>query len=191
MNLPSMMQNMQDMSPEDKKELMLAAALFLFFSFSAVFSLMNFMWLNNPTDTSVTRDIPVPKISGTGKTSNIEDLVAKYDAYNKSRTYSGQMVTLAEAVGRCPITDASAQIGKIMSSSPEKYEVPEVVPVIAIKALVIMEGTGVATLDIEGERSGQIVRSGYVFGGGKGKITSIDAGGVDWKWANKKYRTNL
>lgn len=192
MKLSSAMQNIQDLSPEDKKELMTATVMFLIFTVSAVFSLMNFMWLNNPADTSVTADMPVPKVSGGGNAAlNIEELVAKYDAYNKSRTYSSQLVTLAEAVGRCPITDASEQINKIMAKTPEKYEVPDVVPVITIKALVIMEGTGVATLDIEGERPGQIARSGYVFGAGKGKITSIDAGGVNWKWANKKYRTNL
>ena len=54
-----------------------------------------------------------------------------------------------------------------------------------------MGSGGVATLDIENETPGLIVRPGTVFGGGKGKIIAIDAKGVGWTWSNKKYRTNL
>ena len=192
MKLFSGIQDLSAIPPEEKRELLLAAVMFVFFGLAAIFTMINFMNLNNLPETSITGDVPIPAVTEKANSNvKIDELGAKYDAYVKSRTYSGQLVTLAEAVGRFPITDMTDTIDKVAAKSPEKYEVPEIVPVITIKALVIMEGTGIATLDIEGERPGQIVRNGYVFGGGKGEITNINAGGVSWKWANKKYHTDL
>lgn len=189
MKLFSGLGNYRDLTPAKRKELAIIAAALLILLPGVFYSMKNFIWLNNISEDSSIGELKVPDIQQApeGKV-DIDGLESKYDIYLKSRNFSGQLVMLAEATGRYPIANASAQFAE---QAIEEYTVSDIVPVITIKALVMLEGVGVAALDIEGERSGQIVRKGYVFGGGKGKITGIDAGGVSWKWANTQNRTDL
>lgn len=181
--------SMKSMSPEDKKEFTLVVVAFICFAALAVFSMMNFVWLNNMSGEEAVGDIPMPTLSEAGAGTNANDLGVKYDDYVKYRTYSGQMVTLASAVGRYPVADAASTL---VVEAPASEVIPaEAPPMFTIKALVMMGGDGAATVDIDGERPGTIIRSGYAFGGNKGRVTSIDAGGVNWTWLGKKYRTNL
>ena len=182
--------DLKTMSPEDKKELTLVVVAFVCFAALAVFSMMNFVWLNNMSASDVNAgDLPMPVLNEAGAGTNANDLGAKYDDYVKYRTYSGQMVTLASAVGRYPIADAAATL---VVEAPASEVIPvEAPPSFTIKALVMMGNSGAATVDIDGERPGTIIRSGSAFGGNKGRITAIDAGGVSWTWSGKKYRTNL
>lgn len=189
MKLSSGMEKYREMAPEAKKELFIAAAAFTFLLAATLFSISNFIWLNRVSNDKTVGEITAPQLQQAAKSkTDIEGLEKKYNVYLMSRNFSGQLVMLAEAVGRYPIANASAMFAE---EAVTGYEIPDIVPVITIKALVLLEGTGAATLDIEGERPGQIVRKGYVFGGGKGKITGIDAGGVSWKWLNTQNRTNL
>ena len=179
----------KEMTPEAKKEFSQTATAFIVLLAATIFGIYNFILLNRASDDKALGDISIPLVQQPSKSkTDIEGLEEKYNVYLMSRNFSGQLVMLAEAVGRYPIANASAMFAE---QAVTEYEVPDVVPVITIKALVLLEGLGVATLDIEGERPGQIVRKGYVFGGGKGKITGIDAGGVSWKWSNTQNRTNL
>ena len=193
MKLTSKFNDLKDMSPADKKEMMIIALLILFFAGLAMYSMNNFITLLNLSGSAANVETEIKPPAGTSKeAASIEDIEPKYRDYLKARTNSRQLATLAEAVGRYPIANASEEFAARSLVKVDVLEdIPEIIPTIAIKALVIMSGEGVAALDIEGERPGLIVSRGTVFGGGKGKIMSIDAGGVSWKWADKKYRTDL
>ena len=170
-------------SPEEKKELMFFLLLFLLFSATAVTSLVNLWWLNTSTEPASV--ISMPKMPATSEiNTEISNFSNKYDIFLKYRNESGQLVELAETVGRYPV----ALLPKPVA---QEFSVPDFAPQIQIKALVVMGSGGVATLDIENETPGTIVRPGTVFGGGKGKITAIDPKGVSWTWSNKKYRTDI
>jgi len=182
-------------SPDDKKEFAVIAFMFLVLMSAAVFSLKNFAWLINPDTDTLMNEPAIADSSGIAAEKKADDISSKYDTYVKSRAYSSQMVTLAKAVGRYPICDAKSELSSEPSIAPVSgnatIKVAEVIPTMKIKALVVMGSGGAATVDIDGERPGQIVRSGSVFGGGKGIITAIDAGGVSWTWSHKKFHTNL
>ena len=179
----------EDMTPARKKELAVMALALLILLAGTFYSMKNFIWLNNIAEDASVGELKAPPVKPAAQSKiDIEGLEGKYDVYLRSRNFSGQLVMLAEAVGRYPIANASALFAE---QAVEEYELPDIVPVVTIKALVLLDGVGVAALDIEGERPGQIVRKGFVFGAGKGKITSIDAGGVSWKWSNTQNRTNL
>ena len=178
-----------DMTPAKKKEVAILAAALLILLAGTFYSMKNFIWLNNISEETSIGELKAPATNQLPKSKvDIEGLEGKYDVYLKSRNFSRQLVVLAEAVGRYPIANTSALFAE---QAVEEYEIPDVAPIITIKALVMLDGVGVVALDIEGERPGQIVRKGYVFGGGKGKITGIDAGGVSWKWSNTQNRTDL
>lgn len=193
MKLTSKLADIKNMSPDEKKEMMVIALLILFFVSLAMYSMNNFINLLNMSGSAVNVETGSKPAAGTSKeAANIEDIEPKYRDYVKVRTYSSQLVTLAEAVGRYPIANASEEFAaRSLVKEDVLEDIPEIIPMVVIKALVVMSGEGVAALDIEGERPGLIVSRGTVFGGGKGKIMSIDAGGVSWKWADKKYRTDL
>ncbi len=170
-------------SPEEKKELLYFFLLFFIFSAAAVTSVVNFWWLNTSKDEANISQMPkIP--AGSEINTKLSTFAVKYDVYVKYRDDSKQLVQLAESVGRYPV----ALLPKPVA---QEFAVPEFAPQIRIKALVIMGSGGVATLDIENENPGMIVRPGTAFGGGKGKITAIDPKGVSWTWANKKYRTDI
>ena len=172
-------------SPEEKKELLYFLVLFLLFSVAAITSVVNFGWLNISGDT--VNETQFPPIGNGGEiNAKINAFNTKYDLFMKRRNDSKQLVELAQTVGKYPVALLPANV-----QTAEKLEVPDFAPQIGIKALVVMGSGGVATLDIENETPGLIVRPGTVFGGGKGKIIAIDSKGVGWTWSNKKYRTNL
>lgn len=181
------------MPSEEKKELRLAAVAFIFFSLAAAFSMRNFIWLNNISASDMVAAGKTPARQESEPDAAAGSIRAKYDAYVKARTYGSQLVTLAEAVGRYPVEDPSARLAFAapLIPPPVKYKVQDFPPSMEVRAIVILDGDAVAVLNIQGERPGQVARAGYIFGGGKGRITSIDAGGVNWKWANKKQRTVL
>lgn len=193
MKFTSKFNDIRDMSPAQKKDMIIIGLLIIFFTGLAMYSMNNFINLLNLSGSTADIGTGVKPATGTSKeAANIEDIEPKYRDYVKVRTYSRQLVTLAEAVGRYPIANASEEFAARSLVKVDVLEdIPEIIPMVVIKALVVMSGEGVAALDIEGERPGLIVSRGTVFGGGKGKIMSIDAGGVSWKWADKKYRTDL
>jgi hypothetical protein len=187
--------SLKNLSQDEKRELAVIAIIFLVLMAAAIFSLKNFAWLINPdTDTSF-NEPAITDTAGIEAGEKADDVSSKYDSYVKSRAYSSQMVTLAKSVGRYPICDAQAELAPAPSVVPVSGEAPvkvaEFIPTMKIKALVVMGSGGAATVDIDGERPGQIVRNGSVFGGGKGMITAIDAGGVSWTWSHRKFHTNL
>jgi hypothetical protein len=181
------------MTSDEKKELYLAAAAFIFFSLAAALSMRNFIWLNNISASDMVAVRETPSRQESKPDALIGSIRAKYDAYVRMRTYGSQLVTLAEAVGRYPVEDPSVRLASAapLIPPPVKYKVQDFPPSMEVKAIVILDGDAAAVLNIQGERPGQVARAGYIFGGGKGRITSIDAGGVNWKWANKKQRTVL
>lgn len=171
-------------SPEEKRELVYFLLLFSLFSAAAVTSIVNFWWLNSTSD-AAGEVKELPKMPTGGEVNaKIAALTAKHKNFLRYRNGSGELVKLAEAVGRYPVAVLPPPVS-------EEFAVPEFPPQIRIKALVLMGGGSIATLDIENEGQGIIVRQGTVFGGGKGKITAIDNKGVSWTWSNKKYRTDL
>lgn len=102
------------------------------------------------------------------------------------REQSPELVALSDAIGRSPVAAVVPSPSLAADTS-----VPEFVPTVTIKGLVVLGGSTICTLDIDGEEPGQIFKPGMTFGGGKGKILSIDSKGVSWRWANKNHRTDL
>lgn len=93
---------------------------------------------------------------------------------------------LVSSSGPSPITQLEQSV-----HIPQGEPLFEYVPKVAIKAIVVIGDSVLCTLDIEGEKPAQTFSRGMKFSGGKGKIISIDTGGVDWTWSGKRYRTDL
>lgn len=184
LNRSNLLSNLKaPVSPEEKKELIYFLLLFFLFTGAAVTSVVNFWWLNTSKDE--VNAMPVPQMqAGSEINTRLSEFTRKYDLFMRYRNESRQLVELAETVGRYPVALLSKPVA-------QEFSVPDFAPQIQIKALVVMGNGGVATLDIENETPGMLVRPGTVFGGGKGKITAIDTKGVSWTWSNKKYRTDL
>ena len=172
-------------SPEErKKEYIFVLLLFVFFA-AAVFTMRNFIAMNGITaDGEDLSSQQMPR--GNQALESAKALNAKYEAFRKMREQSPELVALSDAIGRSPVAAVVPSPSLAADTS-----VPEFVPTVTIKGLVVLGGSTICTLDIDGEESGQIFKPGMTFGGGKGKILSIDSKGVSWRWANKNHRTDL
>lgn len=172
-------------SPEErKKEYIFVLLLFVFFA-AAVFTMRNFIAMNGITaDGEDLSSQQMPR--GNQALESAKALNAKYEAFRKMREQSPELVALSDAIGRSPVAAVVPSPSLAADTS-----VPEFVPTVTIKGLVVLGGSTICTLDIDGEESGQIFKPGMTFGGGKGKIFSIDSKGVSWRWANKNHRTDL
>ncbi|WP_281691803.1 hypothetical protein [Cloacibacillus porcorum] len=172
-------------SPEErKKEYIFVLLLFVFFA-AAVFTMRNFIAMNGITaDGEALSSQQMPR--GNQALESAKALNAKYEAFRKMREQSPELVALSDAIGRSPVAAVVPSPSLAADTS-----VPEFVPTVTIKGLVVLGGSTICTLDIDGEESGQIFKPGMTFGGGKGKILSIDSKGVSWRWANKNHRTDL
>ena len=172
-------------SPEErKKEYIFVLLLFVFFA-AAVFTMRNFIAMNGITaDGEDLSSQQMPR--GNQALESAKALNAKYEAFRKMREQSPELVALSDAIGRSPVAAVVPSPSLAADTS-----VPEFVPTVTIKGLVVLGGSTICTLDIDGEESGQIFMPGMTFGGGKGKILSIDSKGVSWRWANKNHRTDL
>lgn len=71
------------------------------------------------------------------------------------------------------------------------HSLPGYVPTVVLTALAVLSGESVCVLDIDGEEAGKIYRAGESFGGGKGLIVKINAGGVTWRWVDREYVAGL
>ncbi len=173
-------------SAEERKKIYIFLALFVFFAAAAFVSVGNFIWLNNIYKSA---DVLVNERSGPSeeaitKVENIRNMNAAYQHY---KTNSERVLVLAEALGKPPVALLAIDDGL----DGHALAVPDFVPAVSIKALIVMDSGKAATLDIDGETPGQIFRQGAAFGNGKGKIIGIDSKGVSWTWLNKKHRTDL
>lgn len=77
------------------------------------------------------------------------------------------------------------------SETAEARSLPGYVPTVVLRALAVLGGESVCVLDIDGEEAGKIYRAGECFGGGKGRVVKINAGGVTWRWAGLEYVAGL
>ena len=172
-------------SPEErKKEYIFVLLLFVFFA-AAVFTMRNFIAMNGITaDGEDLSSQQMPR--GNQALESAKALNAKYEAFRKMREQSPELVALSDAIGRSPVAAVVPSPSLAADTS-----VPEFAPTVTIKGLVVLGGSTICTLDIDGEEPGQIFKPGMTFGGGKGKILSIDSKGVSWRWANKNHRTDL
>ncbi len=172
-------------SVEERKKLYSFFAIFLFFVFAAFYSMGNFVWLKNYSSDD---KLLGKAISGPSQevTDEIALITKMSEAYGRYRAESEQLIAVGEAVGRSPVAMMAddAVSGDALASV-------NIIPAVTIKALIILDGGGAATLDIDDEAPGQIFRVGSVFGNGKGRVTAIDAKGVSWTWTNEKHRTDL
>lgn len=172
------------MSPEDKKKSYISTAAIIVMGAASVYTFYNFTSVMNlGFEKSAHEGMPRMNVEVKRRA---ESLNAKYEAFITLREQSPELAALEESVGRSPI----AQVTPPPKSASET-SVPDFIPTVKIKALIVLGEKSVCTLDIDGEEAGQILQQGASFGGGKGKILSIDPKGVSWQWANKKYRTEL
>jgi hypothetical protein len=75
----------------------------------------------------------------------------------------------------------------VLLKDQAKMPPPEVIPpIMFVKALMTVNGESTAIMDIEGEGTGIVVRAGYRFGGSKGRVVSVSAGGVKIVWSGKR-----
>lgn len=172
-------------SPEERKKVYVYAGTLILFSAAAVYSFTNFIKINKISAASM--EVPSVQIPvDTGIKEAAKKMNDQYSAYIKLREETPELVALSEAVGRSPV---SAVVPPPAQAPDTK--VPDFVPTLKIRALVVLGGTSICTLDIDDEEPGKIFKPGAIFGKGKGRILSIDSEGVSWQWANKKHRTKL
>lgn len=172
-------------SAEEKKRLLFSAALFIYFAALSFMGVANFVWLNRLTVEMGAADIPRGAEGLRDETTQkADELNKKITAYLKYKDDGVRMIELAESTGVPPIAGLQASVSQELS-------VPEYTPSVVIKALVVMGGNAVATLDIDGEPAGQVYTKGMSFGGRKGRIIDINSKGVSWIWSGKRYRSDL
>jgi len=181
------MPNLRDKSTDEKHEFIFIAVAFFCFASLAALSMINFMWLINMSGQHMSGEPEIQNNRTDKAAISIDDIRSKYNIYLNYKTYSSQGVSLAASTGRSPVSDPATMISDVNAAAIIK----EIIPLMKIKALVVLDGVGVATLDIDSELRGIVVHVGSVFGGGKGKITAIDAKGVYWTWSGKKHHTGL
>ena len=58
-------------------------------------------------------------------------------------------------------------------------------PIMFVRAIMVAQKQAIAVMDIEGVGNGIIVRPGYSFGGGDGKVVGISSGKVTVNWSGK------
>ncbi len=176
------------LSPEEKRKEYTFVLLLVVFFAAALFTMRNFIAMNSILIDDVGQNVPqMPRGNKAGE-SAAKALGAKYEAFRRLREQSPELVTLSDAIGRSPVAAVVPPPSPPLAS---ETSVPDFVPTVTIKALVVLGGSTVCTLDIDGEASGQIFKPGMTFGDGKGKILAIDSKGVSWRWANKNHRTDL
>ena len=173
-------------SPEERKRAYVLFFLLIVLLAAAVFSMKNFIGLSAEGQKISSHIVPKDGKSSQDVENAAKELNMKLSAFRKLRENTPQLAELAEASGRSP-----ASVVTPPPKVAEETRVPEFVPELKIKALVVLGDKKVCTLDIDGEEPGQIFEQGMTFGGGKGRIVSIDTKGVNWKWANKNYRADL
>ncbi len=174
------------LSPEEKRREYTFVLLLVVFFAAALFTMRNFIAMNSILIDDVGQNVPqMPRGNKAGE-SAAKALGAKYEAFRRLREQSPELVTLSDAIGRSPVAAVVPP-----PSLASETSVPDFVPTVTIKALVVLGGSTVCTLDIDGEAPGQIFKPGMTFGDGKGKILAIDSKGVSWRWANKNHRTDL
>lgn len=173
------------MTPEQRRKSLISTGAILLMGGLAFFTFYNFLQvLKINTDEYSTQMAPPRKNDEIKKRG--EELNAKYNAYTSLREGTQQLVAIEDAIGRSPVSQVVPPPAVATETA-----VPEFVPTVKIKALIVLGGSSICTLDIDGEETGQIYKPGTSFGGGKGRILSIDLKGVSWSWANKKHRTDL
>ena len=174
------------LSPEEKRKEYIFVLLLMVFFAAALFTMRNFIAMNSILIDDVGQSVPqMPRGNKAGE-SAAKAFGAKYEAFRRLREQSPELVTLSDAIGRSPVAAVVPPPSLASDTS-----VPDFVPTVTIKALVVLGGSTVCTLDIDGEAPGQIFKPGMAFGDGKGKILAIDSKGVSWRWANKNHRTDL
>lgn len=179
------------LSPEDKKKNLISTVAIILMCALSVYTCYNFKnLLNLSTDTLDTVMAP-PQENKEIKERGLA-LNAKYDAAIALKDRTPELVTLADAIGRSPVSQVTPPpTPEVGSTSGDLPAAADFVPSVAVKALIVLGGSSVCTLDIEGEQSGQVFKPGSAFGGGKGKVLSIDSKGVSWTWKNKRHRSDI
>lgn len=168
-------------SAEEKKKVYL---LLLFFA-ASMFSMKNFisMSLIEPESPSLQN---VSGKAAVDAANSAKTLNVKFAAFRKLREETPQLAELAGSAGRPPVSAVT-----LPPKLAAETKAPEFRPEVRIKALVVLGDKRICTLDIDGEEPERIYKPGEAFGGGKGRIVSIDTKGVSWKWAGKSYRADL
>lgn len=173
-------------SPEERKKAFTFFFLLFILFAAAAFSIRNFITLNAARP----RHLPFRSADGGKRTKDVEiaaeELNMKLSAFRKLLKNTPQLAELAGAAERSPVSVITPP-----PATAEETRVPEFPPEVKIKSLVVLGDSRACTLEIDGEEADRIFEQGMTFGGGKGRIVSIDAKGVKWKWVNKSYRADL
>ena len=95
------------------------------------------------------------------------------------RTYSKAML------------EAQAQPAAAGAETMEQPVIPAYIPekmppIMFVRAVMVVEKTAMAIMDIEGVGTGIIVRKGYTFNGGEGRVLHIGPDKVTVQWSGKK-----
>ena len=101
---------------------------------------------------------------------------------------------LAESTGVFPIAKAETLLGAtaLQPLSPTgEVVLEELPPAVTVRAIMSLNNVTLATVDIENEEPGKIIRVGSTFDGGRGVITSIKTGGIKYRWKKKTHEVQL
>ena len=172
-------------SAEEIKRTFLLIFILLIFIAAVVFSVMNLFSLNAQGAQGLLSVPPESERAADVERAAVE-LNIKLSAFSKMREKTQPLSEIAETAVFSPVSVSAPPL-----SAAEETQLPEFVPEVKIKALLVLGGRKVCTLEIDGEEADRLFEQGMTFGDGKGMIVSIDKKGVGWKWANKNYRADL
>ncbi len=126
------------------------------------------------------------------------DEVAKLDALVKSyrnqaliRSGSGRLAELSQAAGRSPFSEPPSLAASVASTGRGGPALPVEVPPpnVNVKAVMVLGNASVAVVDIDGVGQNLVVKPGFLFGGKRGKIVSINPDKLVFLWNGKRQET--
>ncbi|NLA91274.1 MAG: hypothetical protein GX843_06535 [Synergistaceae bacterium] len=147
--------------------------------------------------------ITIPPVESQSEKDSVrlEKLIGEFraavDTRTRSLTLAGAVIeasrqpfvpTMQAAVAglgtSAPGAEGEAAAGGVEVSVP--VYVREVIPpIMFVRAIMVAGGQSMAIMDIDGVGTGIIVRNGYSFAGGEGKIVRIGPDKVTVRWAGK------
>lgn len=136
---------------------------------------------------NVFKDTPVlPRPSLADDRVQTETTVKLYRAIMEQRKDSQRIANDIIRIGRNPMAKMeSPKDIPLLSPEPSIPDLADLPPIVIVRAVMIMDGGASAVVDIDGLGYGIVVKKGTSFLGGKGRIVSIKAREVVFRWNGK------
>lgn len=128
---------------------------------------------------------PAPDAATDKEIALLEETSSGFRNAVLARAGSTQLTVMASAVGRKPFvpSELPSSTGGTGTEPVQEIILP---PMIWVKAVMIQGSNSVAVVDVEGYGDGIIVKKGYSFGEGKGRVLAISHDKVVLTWSGQR-----